>query len=154
MKPMKESEALFCSHYLRCRNVREAASLAGLPGGEGEGYRLLGQRRVQRRLNQTGFEPLLELAQAGLRRLAFGSNADGIRLALTPPEQALEQLEHWDLFGVSAVKRGKDGGVEVQFYNRFEALELLCRLGQEQEQAKDGLSFCRALEAAAGEGEE
>lgn len=138
MKPMKESEALFCSHYLRCRNVREAASLAGLPGGEGEGYRLLGQRRVQRRLNQTGFEPLLELAQAGLRRLAFGSNADGIRLALTPPEQALEQLEHWDLFGVSAVKRGKDGGVEVQFYNRFEALELLCRLGQEQEQAKDG----------------
>ena len=153
MKPIFHSETLFCSYYLSCRNVREAASLAGLPGGEPEGYRLLEKRRVQKRLTQPHSEPLLELAQAGLRRLAFGSHADGIRLALSTPEQALAQLECWDLFGVSAVKRGKDGVLEVQFYSRFDALELLCRLGQEQEQAKDGLSFCRALENAAGEEE-
>lgn len=151
MKPICETETLFCSYYLSRRNVREAASLAGLPGGEPEGYRLLEKRRIQNRLAQPRPEPLLELAQAGLRRLAFGSNADGIRLALSPPEEALDELEHWDLFGVSGVKRGKDGSLEVQFYNRFQALELLCRLGQEQEQAKDGLSFCRALENAAGE---
>ena len=153
MKPICDPETLFCSYYLSRRNVREAASLAGLPGGEPEGYRLLEKRRVQNRLTQPRSEPLLELAQAGLRRLAFGSNADGVRLALSTPEQALAQLEGWDLFGVSAIKRGKDGLLEVQFYNRFDALELLCRLGQEQEQAKDGLSFCRALEHAAGEEE-
>ena len=89
MKPICDPETLFCSYYLSCRNVREAASLAGLPGGEPEGYRLLEKRRVQNRLTQSHSEPLLELAQAGLRRLAFGSHADGIRLALSTPEQAL-----------------------------------------------------------------
>lgn len=151
---MEKQETLFCSHYLRCRNVREAAAFAGLPGGEEEGYRLLRRKPVRQRLSQSLPEPLLELSQAGLKRLAFGSNADGIRLALSSPEQALALLEGWDLYGVSALKRSKDGSLEVQFYSRFQALELLCRLGQEQEQAKDGLSFCRALENAAGEEEE
>ena len=151
---MEEQETLFCNQYLRCRNVREAAAFAGLAGGEAEGYRLLSSRRVKSRLDRANTESLLELAQTGLRRLALGSNADGIRLALSDPQQALSRLEEWDLYGISAVKRGKDGSIEVQFYNRFSALELLCRLGQEQEQAKDGLSFCRALETAAGEEEE
>lgn len=67
-------------------------------------------------------------AKEGYRRLAFGSCADAFKLVFreTPPTEA--EIEAMDLFCVSGVKQSKNGGVELSFFDRFEALERLAEL--------------------------
>ena len=51
---------------------------------------------------------------AGLRRLAFGSSTDAVKLAFSdelPPPDIIGSL---DLFNVSEIKRVKGGGVEIK----------------------------------------
>ncbi|CDE30967.1 terminase small subunit [Ruminococcus sp. CAG:403] len=64
-----------------------------------------------------------ELVQAGLARLAFGSGADAVSLLLSGEERSPQQLRQMDLFNLSAVKRDKNGGVELHFFDRQRALE-------------------------------
>ena len=65
---------------------------------------------------------------AGLRRLAFGSSTDAVKLAFSdelPPPDIIGSL---DLFNVSEIKRVKGGGVEIQLFDRMKALEKLFEL--------------------------
>ena len=67
-----------------------------------------------------------ETAREGFRRLAFGSIGDAVRLLYAEPgELCPKELEKLDLFPVSEMKRGKDGQLELKFYDRLKALQCL-----------------------------
>ncbi len=71
-----------------------------------------------------------------LAKVAFCKANDAVQLAL----QAEAPAERLRLDGVSKVKRGRDGSVEVEFCDRVRALQLLYELlGEEQEGLLDFL---------------
>lgn len=128
-------EELFCQLYHWMRNGKEAAQGAGFPPeqAQAEAMRLLGLKGVQRRLrrlDKAREESGLENAViAGLSRIAFGSIGDCVRLLQEGDEAPVEQL---DLFSVSEIRRGKDGGMELRLYSRMEALQKLMELAKSQ----------------------
>ena len=64
----------------------------------------------------------------GLKRIAFGSVTDAVRLVLSPEPSELESL---DLFMVSEIKRTDKGGMEIKFFDRIKALQTLLEAGEE-----------------------
>ena len=69
-----------------------------------------------------------ETAKEGFRRLAFGGIHDAVRL-LFCEEVNPRTLKNMDLFAVSEIRRPKNGGMEIRFFDRIEALRLLSELG-------------------------
>ena len=65
-----------------------------------------------------------ETAEEGIRRLAFGDIRDAVRLLYTTSDD-IEILDSLDLYTVSELKRGKDGQLEMKFYDRLKALQYL-----------------------------
>lgn len=144
---MKEKELLFCQYYLQTGNPREAAAKAGYRlAPERWGLKLLSLPHIREAL-QTMPTPTRD-GIAGLERIAFGSVADGVGLLLdeTPPDR--KALETMDLFMISEIKKPKGGGLEIKFYDRLKAMELLCQYagGKTKESA---LPFYEALQEGA-----
>ncbi|MCQ2490289.1 MAG: terminase small subunit [Ruminococcus sp.] len=82
---------------------------------------------------------------AGLRRLAFGSCNDAVRLAFSdelPPQDVLDRL---DLYNVSEIKRVRGGGVEVKVFDRIKALEKLCELERAESESDRAEALIKAL---------
>lgn len=69
-------------------------------------------------------QDIAALAVDGLRRLAFGTANDAVRLVMAEEQPSPEELARLDLFCVSEIKRQK-GAVEVRFFDRLKALEAL-----------------------------
>ena len=65
-----------------------------------------------------------------LARVAFCRTNDGVHLALAEETPQVGRLR---LEGVSRIKRGRDGSVEVEFCDRIRALQLLYQLLEERE---------------------
>lgn len=87
-------------------------------------------------------------ALCGLRRLAFGSIADGVRLLYMTQPPAQSELEAMDLYSVSEIKKPKDGAMEIKFCDRQKALEAL--LGADDSlNDNGGMTFYKALENSA-----
>lgn len=127
-KSLTERERSFCRHYVNVGNPREAAALAGY-GREPErkGIGLLSKEAVKEEIDRLYGEKRKNLAYKacmGYERLAFGSVADAIRL-LYVDELDEVGLEAMDLFGISEIKRPKDGAIEIKFFDRLRALEKL-----------------------------
>ena len=68
-----------------------------------------------------------ETAKEGFHRLAFGGIHDAVRL-LFCEEVNPRTLKNMDLFAVSEIRRPKNGGMEIRFFDRIEALRLLSEL--------------------------
>ncbi len=67
-----------------------------------------------------------ETAEEGFRRLAFGDIRGAVRLLYSEPGEITGQdAQDLDLFTVSELKRGKDGQLEMKFYDRLKALQCL-----------------------------
>lgn len=143
-------ERLFCLYFSRTRNVRESAARAGfkvMP--EIKGIRLMQKAQVRREIERLNTESeVRKNARAGLERLAFGSVSDAVRL-IYEKEISPEELEQLDLFGVSEIKRGVNGGVEMKFFNRLQALEKLSALEDEPQRENETAPFYEALEKGA-----
>lgn len=147
---MNDKEQLFCDYYLLTGNPREAAARAG--------YRLMPERWGMKLLSRTSVKEYLEsqsnrparngLGMYGLERLAFGSIADAVQLMLceTPPTKG--ELEGMDLFMISEIKKPKGGGMEIKFFDRLKALELLCQAKGTPDEDK-ALPFYQALQMGA-----
>ena len=140
----KEKE--FCRIYAETMDKRRSAYEAGyrlLPLKNA--LKLLEKQKVRDYLdcilnNRDGFSGEVE---AGLRRLAFGSSADAVKL-LFADSLTDEQIESLDLFNVSDIKKPKGGGIEIKFFDRLKALETLSDLSGVK---TDGaLPFYKALE--------
>ena len=151
-EPSKNDERLssrekeFCRIYAETRDKRLSAFEAGykiLPSKSA--LKLLEKQKIREYLNslyekQSSFSGEV---QAGFRRLAFGSVADAVKLIFAE-NMTDEQIESLDLFNVSDIKKPKGGGIEIKFFDRLKALEMLEALSEGN---SDGaLPFYKALE--------
>lgn len=128
MKALSAKEALFCEYYKILGSAREAAARAGYSFPERTGLRLLKKGAVRAALS--GITLPLPEAVEGLRRIAFGSVCDAVYLCKNDP-LSREQLEGLDLYCVSELKFTKGGGIEVKFFDRLKALDMLSSLSAE-----------------------
>ena len=121
---LTKKQRLFCHLYQQSRNPKEAAALLGARKPLETGLKMLNDREVAAEIERLckRKRPSGEAAQ-GLRRIAFGSVADAIKLLRD--WDTLENLEGLDLFSVSEIKFSKSGGMEIKFFDRIKALEKL-----------------------------
>ncbi len=106
---------------------------------EGKGVMIIGEE------NRT------DDVREGLRRIAFGSAADAVKLLLRGEELSDRQIKKLDLFNVAALKRSAGGITEVKFFDRIKAMEFLSRGPGEKSSQND---FIEALRLSAAGGEE
>lgn len=152
MKNLTRRERLFCTVYAGCFNGREAAYKAGYTVcPELHAKMLLRNRLIREQIEQISKENkiTIEEVKAGLRRIAFASSADAVKLILEENTSALD-VESLDLFNVSEIKKPKGGGLEIKFFDRIKALEKLGELTDRADSQNTGcLSFYQALENSA-----
>ena len=119
---LTKKEIEFCRYFAVCRNMREAAAKAGFAFPERSGLRLLSKDSVVKEIERlSGRNEAVVSAVDGLKRIAFGSVADAVRLILEPEAVDPEKL---DLFMVSELKC-TDRCIEIKFFDRIKALTAL-----------------------------
>lgn len=67
--------------------------------------------------------------KSGYEKLAFGSVNDAVRL-LFGKEPDPRELESMDFSNIAEIRRLKDGGLEIKFYDRIRALDCLRSLNE------------------------
>ncbi|MCI5844646.1 MAG: terminase small subunit [Oscillospiraceae bacterium] len=153
-RTIRPQERCFCIWYAMLCNVQEAALHAGYSQEEAlERGVLLLQRDDCRELIHCVLETLslrssAAQVMAGLERLAFGSCNDAVRLVFAADSLSAEELAKLDLFGVSEVKRDKNGGVEVKFCDRQKAMEQILSYSNHAESQSQADALLAALTGA------
>ena len=126
---LTKRETEFCRYYTACRHTREAAARAGFAFPERSGMRLMARDAIRQEIERLSQQERgTASAIDGLKRIAFGSVTDAVRLVLSPEPSELESL---DLFMVSEIKRTDKGGMEIKFFDRIKALQTLLEAGEE-----------------------
>ncbi len=124
---LTKRELEFCRCYVACKNSKDAAAHAGFAFPERSGLRLLCKQpivdEIDRLLKST---KTAVSAVDGLKRIAFGSVSDAVKLVLGAEQVEPETL---DLFMVSEIKRSDKGAVEIKFFDRIKALTALLEAG-------------------------
>lgn len=87
--------------------------------------------------------PAAELAKLALGRIIFSDKSKMVKLSLdNNSEINTELLSDDNLFAVSEIKRNKDGSIDVKFFDRLKAAELMLEVaGKENENADGGTEF-------------
>ncbi len=147
---LTEKEKLFCCNYINNGNVKESAIKAGYSSEpEKAGIKLLAKQSINdeiARLYSLKKKNLVHKAHSGYERLAFGSISDAVRL-LFSDNPNYKTLQSMDLFNISEIKKLKDGGLEIKFFDRLRAMDKLQESGLSNE--SEALPFYRALEEGA-----
>lgn len=148
---MKPKEKEFCEFYCLTENPREAAFKAGYKlFPEKKALALLRSEAVKNyiaKLKKEGQNSAKEDFKTGLRRIAFGSYADAVKLIFSETPD-VSQIEELDLFNIAEIKRPKGGGLEIKFLDRFKALEKLSQIEERSEDASFS-PFYEALKSGA-----
>lgn len=147
---LTEKERLFCIYYAEDGDARGCAARAGyIVAPRRSAARLLAREEIRAEIARIEKEKkaTAALVEKGLRRLAFGSVTDALKLMLSEETLTSEEIEKLDLFNVSDIKRPKGGGLEIKFFDRLKALERLEKLGSGDENAQN--SFVQALSEGA-----
>lgn len=143
-------EKLFCILFASSRDERGSAARAGYKvSPQKAAARLLGREDIRCEIEALGASRRLGSNEVceGLRRLAFGSCADAVRLMLCEAAPSAEKIEQLDLFNVAEIKKPKGGGLEIKFFDRLKALEKLAAIGGAAQPEAGGLM--RALSEGA-----
>ena len=143
---MTDKEKLFCSYYAEDGDARGCAARAGfVVAPRRSAARLLAREEIRNEIARLEKEKKAASSEVekGLRRLAFGSVTDALKLMLCEETMSAEEIEKLDLFNVSDIKRPKGGGLEIKFFDRLKALERLEKLGTTEENTQS--SFVQAL---------
>lgn len=137
----KSDERAFCRAYLGSMDAQRAARSTGAE----DGFALLRKKSVREaltRMRQSG-GPCREDVLRRLGEIAFARANDAVKLALGA-ELTAREIDALELGALAEFKRGSGGAVEVKFFDRVKALELLCeQLGSGGEGA--AAEFFRAL---------
>lgn len=151
MGQLSQKEQLFCRIYSNTRNAKESAARAGYSLFlEKTGEKLLSKKEIKsevKRLDKGRFITKSEVC-AGLKRIAFGSVNDALKLLDDDCKLDEEQLNSLDLFNVSDIKKPKNGGIEIKFFDRQKALEKLFEISCE-DKSDEIMPFYDALEKSA-----
>ncbi|MBO5912779.1 MAG: terminase small subunit [Clostridia bacterium] len=119
---LTKKEIEFCRYFAICRDARESAAQAGFAVPERSGMRLLAKDSIISEIERISQKnTTVTSAVDGLKRIAFGSVADAVRLILEPEAVDTEKL---DLFMVSELKC-TDKCIEIKFFDRIKALTAL-----------------------------
>lgn len=156
---MTGKERRFCEAYLVMRDAKEAAVAAGyLPlFARSTGLKLLAKEEVRQWLRraeqQKRCEAYDQAVLSGLERLAFGNANDSAQLLFYSEEELREQLPMLDLFRVSELRKTRSDAIEVKFYDRFRAMELLLQVADRGEHHASIYQLMQALgQASSTEG--
>ena len=98
--------------------------------------------------NQIDFSEVAE----GLRHIAFGSNADAVKLLLRSDSLTDRQIKKLDIFNIASLKRTGSCVSEIKFFDRLKAIDKLSSLSVSQKDGANG--FLEALIKSAGAREE
>lgn len=147
-KNLTKKEAEFCSLAATLGNCTEAAYKAG--------FTVFPQKKAEKLMRKKAVSDEIkkikernaknEEALTGLRRIAFGSVADAVNLAVNFGEPT--DTHSLDLFSVSEIKYTAGKGVEIKFYDRLKALEKLAEIERLSENT-GALSIYEAIEKSA-----
>lgn len=127
-KKLTTKEQLFCHSFALYANAREAASKSGYASPERAGMKLMARKEIRDEISRirslkTGNEEII----CGLKRLAFGSVADCLKLILCDTQENFD-TEKMDFFNIAEIKKPKGGGLEIKFFDRLKALEKLSQI--------------------------
>jgi len=146
-KTLTEKEKLFCKYISLGFTPREAAAKSGYLLSERAAMKLLERKDIKSAIKRLSSPPPSKgEVVAGLRRLAFGSIADVIRLIRSESEADMN-IDELDLSMVTELKFPKSGGVEVKFCDRLKALQLLGEISEDESDSDGG--FFEALDRSA-----
>ncbi len=149
---LKTKEKLFGYYYHKLRNVKEAAIKAGYSSffAEKNGTRLMARNDVKEyisKLDEKQYDDVLYFdVISGLKRLAFGDINDGVKLIFKDEALLEDYIDSLNLYNVSEIKKPKENALEIKFFDRYKALEILCKLMEMGEGKKGVDSFYSALE--------
>lgn len=151
-KNLTKKEAEFCCLAAVLGNTGEAAYKAG--------FTVFPQKKAERLLRKKEISNEIEKirernaknneAVTGLRRIAFGSVADAVDLAVHFGENA--DTHSLDLFSVSEIKYTAGKGVEIKFYDRLKALQQLAEI-ESAEENSGAMSIYEAISNSARQAE-
>lgn len=147
---LKEKEKLFCLYYSETRNPRIAAAKAGFGiVARHNAVKMMAKDEIKKEIERLDKSKAVipEEVITGYRQLAFGSVADAVKLVFAEDCVDCEML---DLFNVSEIKRPKNGGIEIKFFDRLKALEHLEVMSGSSDSDK-ALPFYMALEKSAAQ---
>ena len=150
---MTAKEKLFCAHYLTLHCATQSALKAGYSESEAKKAHLLLRREdIKNHLRELEEDPpplsLKKSAVRGLERLAFSSSADVLSVV-----NGTQEINDSDLFCVSEIKKSDKGAVEVMFYDRIKALQVLYEIGLAQDESLS-VPFFEALRNAVPDNED
>ena len=134
-KNLTKKEAEFCCLAAVLGNGAEAAYKAG--------FTVFPQKRAEKLKERNAKS---KAALTGIRRIAFGSVADAVNLAVNFGENI--DTHSLDLFAVSEIKYTAGKSVEIKFYDRLKALERLAEMESAEENA-EAMSIYEAISNSA-----
>lgn len=156
VKKLTEEENLFCYYMVLLKNPIEAAIRAGYEADKAGSIsaKLLGNTSIRNAINalleKEESRKLRLEALGGLWRIAFGMSNDAVKLLTSEQNITDEALTSLDLYGVSEIKKQKGGGLEIQFFDRLKALELLLEWSGDDKNSQGGSIYDAILNSAAG----
>ncbi len=147
-KKLTKKEQLFCLNFALYANAREAASKSGYASPESAGMKLMARKEIRDEIaklisRKTGNEEII----CGLKRLAFGSVADCLKLILSDSDESFD-TENMDFFNIAEIKKPKGGGIEIKFFDRLKALEKLSQLCENSDE-ESSMPFYEAIRKSA-----
>lgn len=138
----------FAQMFVRTRNGAEAAVRLGAPADRAKMIEAsyLSSKNVREQIHRLDSEDTQTLCyvKTGLSRLAFGSINEAAALIFSD-DITRDDILRADLFNVSEIKRDKNGGVEMKFFDRQKALEKLVELDPELREVSAAQEFLEAV---------
>ena len=140
---LTSKEKLFCVYFANSADIEQSIRKAGY---KKDAYKkallLLSKTEVCEQINRilkVRNTVQKNMAVRGYERLAFASIKDSVKLLFMSKEE-LYKLNNLDLYAVSEIKKLKDGGMEIKFFDKLKALEKLLQTSAEETDAVDFLS--------------
>ncbi|MBQ8784260.1 MAG: terminase small subunit [Clostridia bacterium] len=147
---LKPKEKLFCIYYCQYRSGISAAALAGYPFAKSASAKLLARKDIRNEIERLDSDSAVTEHEisGGYRLLAFGDCSDAFRLLFCDEVPDENELEKMNLLNISEIKRPKNGGIEIKFFDRLKALEKLSELSPASED-NSALPFYDVIERSA-----
>ncbi|MBQ8227556.1 MAG: terminase small subunit [Clostridia bacterium] len=147
---LKPKEKLFCIYYCQYRSGISAAALAGYPFAKSASAKLLTRKDIRNEIERLdeicAINP--QEISSGYHLLALGDCTDVFRLLFCDEAPDETELEKMNLLNISEIKRPKNGGIEIKFFDRLKALEKLSELSARSDGDK-ALPFYDVIEKSA-----
>lgn len=127
-KALTKKETTFCKYYVETGNPKEAAKVAGYKNNpQKKAADFLAKESIIKTIENLYKEKKKNLAfkaLLGYERLAFGNISDCIKLLFAENLKSAK-FSKMNLFNISSIKKSKDGGMEIKFFDRIQALQKL-----------------------------